>query len=180
MVWGGTGPGRIRRRWRAHGDGVRSVRCSHDGRSLASGGDDNRIRLWDPASGTCLGTLAGHDQHIFSLDFAPGDHILASSSRGNTIKLWDIAEHRCLVTLEGHNDMVFSVQFSPDGRELLSASRDGIVGLWDLTYYNRHIAGNLKFQTRRLADIDSVTASRLDLGSRPDRSPYRGNRRTRR
>jgi WD40 repeat protein len=39
---------------------VRSVAWRFDGRLLASGGDDNKIILWDPEKGERLKTLEGH------------------------------------------------------------------------------------------------------------------------
>ena len=134
----------------AHQATVHAISFSPDGALLASGSDDRTVKLWDVASRTCLATLEGHTADLFTLCFRPDGRILASGSRGGTIKLWDVATRRCLATLEGHENAVFSVDFSPDGRTLASGSADRTIGLWDLTYYDRHIAGNLEYQAARL------------------------------
>ncbi|EUC40845.1 hypothetical protein COCMIDRAFT_107749, partial [Bipolaris oryzae ATCC 44560] len=39
---------------------VCSVAFSHDSARLASGSDDNTVKIWDAHSGVCLQTLMGH------------------------------------------------------------------------------------------------------------------------
>ena len=43
-----------------HTDWVRSVAFSHDGRRLASGSDDDTVRIWDTETGALQQTLEGH------------------------------------------------------------------------------------------------------------------------
>ncbi len=44
-----------------HKDIVYSVAFDPSGRTLASGGDDNTVKLWEVASGKLLHTLEGHE-----------------------------------------------------------------------------------------------------------------------
>ena len=110
---------------------VKSVSFSPDGDTLASGSNDDTIRLWDANTGSHLRTLTGHTDTVFSVAFSPDGQTLASGSGDETIRLWDANTGSHLRTLTGHTDPVFSVSFSPDGDTLASGSWDETVRLWD-------------------------------------------------
>ena len=73
-----------------HKDGVLTVCFSSDGTTLASGSDDNSIRLWDVKTGEYKAKLDGHNNAIFIVCFSPDGTTLASCSRDNSIRLWDL------------------------------------------------------------------------------------------
>ena len=118
---------------RGHTANVNSVSFSPDGQTLASGSNDDTVRLWDVSTGKPLQTLSGHTANINSVSFSPDSRVLASGSSDNTIRLWDVRSGKYLVTLSGHTNAVYSVAFSPKGRFIASGSRDGTVLLWDVT-----------------------------------------------
>ncbi|KAK5661879.1 hypothetical protein OQA88_9987 [Cercophora sp. LCS_1] len=114
-----------------HRNPVQSVAFSPDGQRLASGSNDQTVKIWDPASGQCLQTLEGHRDSVQSVAFSPDGQRLASGSNDQTVKIWDPASGQCLQTLEGHYNLVQSVAFSPDGQRLASGSNDQTVKIWD-------------------------------------------------
>ncbi|MEQ9379757.1 MAG: protein kinase [Pirellulales bacterium] len=76
-----------------HTERVTGVAFSPDGRRLASGGDDNTIKLWDVETGEEVSTLTGHTAGVNSVAFSPDGRRLASGSSDSTIKLWDATIH---------------------------------------------------------------------------------------
>ncbi len=124
------------RRWeigilKGHRAGVTSVAWSKDGRTLASGAQDNTVKLWDLTGGQAVRTLKGHTQLVRGVAFSSDGQTLASASWDSTVKLWDLAKDYEIRTLKGHSLAVYAVAFSSDGKHLASASHDKTVRLWD-------------------------------------------------
>src|SRR5262249_37429047 len=101
---------------------VYSVAFSPDGKTLATAGFDNVVKLWDNPSPNPLPPLAGHNGAVHCVAFSPDGKTLASSSLDKTIRLWGVADGKLLRELKGHGDIVDSVAFSPDGKTLASGS----------------------------------------------------------
>ncbi|KAM0347577.1 hypothetical protein ACHAP4_011298 [Fusarium culmorum] len=115
-----------------HADSVNSVVFSPDGIRIASGSNDNTIKIWDVATGKEEQTLEGHANAVNSVVFSPDGRRIASGSNDNTIKIWDVATGKEEQTLEGHADAVNSVVFSPDGRRITLRSDDNTIKIWDI------------------------------------------------
>ncbi len=103
---------------------------------LASGGLNQRLHIWDLATGQIQQTIVEHRYPVFCLDFSPDGQTLALGSMQETIELWDLGNGDRPPTLqnvlEGHSLGVFSLHFTPDGQMLISRSLEETIKIWDL------------------------------------------------
>ena len=119
---------RERNRLEGHTDSVTSVSFSPDGKIIASGSQDKRVRLWS-SEGKLLRTLDGYQDGVTSVSFSRDGKMIASSSKDGVVKLWS-RDGQEIKTWKGHNGSVTNVRFSPDGKMLASTSDDNTVKLW--------------------------------------------------
>jgi WD40 repeat protein/energy-coupling factor transporter ATP-binding protein EcfA2 len=120
----------------AHAADLQRLAFSRDGSLLASGGFDNRARIWrilPEGSLQLLQTLTGHTDVVHAVSFSPDGRILATAGYDGRIGLFDTAsgEGRFIQSTSGQ---VLSIAFDRRGQLVYSADRDdGAIRVWDIT-----------------------------------------------
>ncbi len=138
-------PAKPHRLLHGHRKAVRSMAFGAIGGRLilATGSDDQTVRVWDSASGRSLATLEGHGGVVRSVAFGAtgGRLILATGGDDQTVRLWDpdawdpASGIPHLAALLVHDGPVTAVAFGELGSArhplLATGSADGTARLWD-------------------------------------------------
>ena len=77
-----------------HTTDVDSVAFLQDGKTLASGGKDPLIKLWDVKTGSLMRTLSGHTRSVESLASSPNGKTLVTGESGgdSSVKFWGLTQ----------------------------------------------------------------------------------------
>jgi WD40 repeat protein len=125
-------------------DHVLDLAFSPDGRFIAGGGLEKKIRIWDAKSGALvrsLGGEAGPTKITRTVAFSFDSKLVTAGGDDGIARVWDIATGKLILAWVGHQEMITSVAFSPDGKHLgvgsatmenQGASHRGQIKLWEL------------------------------------------------
>lgn len=112
---------------------VNPVAITPNGKTLAMGGDNGAIRLWNVQTGKFTNTLKSHTAAIYALAFSPDGQTLVSGSADATIKIWNSHSGNLMRTLKRRSQAgVSALAISPDGKRLVSGDRIGTTEIWNL------------------------------------------------
>ena len=118
-----------------HTNQVNTLAFKPGSATLASGSDDDTIRIWDVTWNAWrsrpVRTLRGHRNAVESVAWSPDGTLLASGSRDRTVRLWNPDNGTNAAILRGHRNAIESVAWSPDGTLLASGGNDGTIRIWD-------------------------------------------------
>lgn len=111
-----------------HTDRIFALAISPDGKVVATGGKDTKIKLWSIETAKEIKTMEGHTGCINGLSFSPDGKILASASEDKSIKLWSWQDGTVVKTIEG--DAPNAIYYSPDGKLLACETGHLTIKLW--------------------------------------------------
>jgi WD40 repeat protein len=115
-----------------HANMVIGLAFAPDGKSFATCGWDNLVRVWETRTGRQLRQFEGHKKAIYCNAISPDGKFLASAGQEETIRLWDYATGKRVREFSGVQPSVSRLAFSPDGKLLASGGEDKTVHLWDV------------------------------------------------
>src|SRR4051812_30872447 len=122
----------------AHKGRVCALAYSPDGKLLASGGEDRKVRLWEVATGAETAVLKPHSGCIYALAFMPDGQFIASGGGRNELFVWN-RNTLTRTSFTDHPVLVSAVVFTPDGQLMVSAAGNvfdsgfgGQIRVWDM------------------------------------------------
>ena len=115
-----------------HSDDVNSVAWSPDGTKLASGSDDQTVRIWEAATGKQLWQLTGHtggNTGVLGVCFDPTGKTIVSCSWDKTIRFWDSATGATIGFPVSCDSPVLSIDWHEN--RIVAGCHDGTIKVFD-------------------------------------------------
>ncbi|HZW33235.1 MAG TPA: M56 family metallopeptidase [Isosphaeraceae bacterium] len=107
------------RRLGEHGRFVHGLAFSPDGRTLVSGGDDGKLKVWDIAAGRLVQSLEPLREGWRAVAFSPDGATLAAAGQEHGLVLWDTRTWTIRHKVPGQDSIgAEALAFAPDGRHL--------------------------------------------------------------
>ncbi len=115
---------------------IQTLAFSSDGRYLAAGSFDGKVRVWDLSSGPFARVVGAHGNTVEALRFSLDGRSLISAGRDGVIRSWDVARGQELAKLEHPNQLTrdfLSLDLNPTGAYLVSGGLDGQLRFWNVS-----------------------------------------------
>jgi WD40 repeat protein len=112
---------------RAHQGWVRAVAVSPDGKTLASCGNDQLVKLWSIEDHKLIRELVGHASQVYNIAFRPSAGHLASADLKGIVKDWDLAQGAAVRDLDAGVLHKYDPVFAADigGARAMAFNQDG-------------------------------------------------------
>ena len=83
---------------------------------IASGSDDNTVKIWDLRKKACIYTVPAHTKLVSDVKFEEEfeGRVMLTTSYDNKCKIWSTGDWVLIRTLTGHENKITSVSVTKD------------------------------------------------------------------
>ncbi|TGK13180.1 hypothetical protein EHO60_02990 [Leptospira fletcheri] len=112
------------------GGSIAAFDFSPDGKFLAGGDENGKIRIWD-SKGEIVESISAHDGPVTDLKYASNAKYIASTAEDGKLRIWS-PSGKMLNEYVLHNGSVLCLSISPDAKRIAAGGDDGKVRLVDV------------------------------------------------
>ena len=112
-----------------HTHHILGISWSLDGRTLATSGADNVVKVWDFAAGVRKRNVEGFEKEVTSVHFAGAAEQMITSSGDNKVRL--VGTEGKDRSFPGVADFMHSAAVSADGKTVVAGGQDGVLRVWN-------------------------------------------------
>jgi hypothetical protein len=115
-------------------DSVLCLAITPDGKTLAAGGCDRAVRVFDLSEGIAKAkltqTVENHADWVLGCALSADGKYLVTAGRDKTAKVWDLKAKESVVTFPEHQNIVYGVAVKADGTAGFSVGADKQLRTW--------------------------------------------------
>lgn len=137
-----------------HAFDMTAVDYAADGATLATGGDDGKVKLWNAHSGFCFVTFADHAAGVTAVRITKNGSIVVSASKDGTVRAFDAIRYRNFRTFTAPNPVQFSCVAVDDSGELVAA---GAVDCFDVFVWSIATGGLVEVLRGHTGPVASIS-----------------------
>lgn len=105
---------------------------SHDGKLIATGHSDGKIRIWDAESGKPTITISAKDARVNGVAFTPDGKTLVTVGTAKLVAGWNTSNWQECFSWPAHSATITCLAISSNGKLVATGSEDKTAKVWQI------------------------------------------------